>query len=94
MIKRRSGKWRGGVSARHWRISVEEHCRALLDQPIASISLEDVLAILKPLYDRAPNFAAITRARLQEIFGYARAYGIVARDKPSPSRNRTCMAAA
>ncbi len=88
VIKRRASAWRGGVSAHHWRLSIEQHCAALVDRPIASIRLEDVLSVLRPLHDRAPNFAVITAARLADVFTFAQARGLIPADKPNPADRR------
>ena len=88
VVKRRSAAWRGKESARHWRISLEAHCAALLDRPIASITAEDVLRLLSSLADRAPSFAAITRSRIEEVFDYAQARGLIAQDKANPADQR------
>jgi integrase len=88
VIKRRAKAWRGGVSAQHWKVSIEQHCQPLLTRPIASITQEDVLRILRPLHDRAPNFAAITRARVEDVFTYAQASGLLPLDRANPADRR------
>jgi integrase len=88
VIKRRSSSWHGKVSANHWRVSIQEHCAKLLDRQIDSIGLEDVLAVLRPLHDRAANFAAITRARVEDIFDYAQARGLLPLDRANPADRR------
>jgi integrase len=85
VIKRRAPAWRGDMSDKSWGISVERHCRPLLDRPIASIDLQDILRTLRPVYDRSPNFAAITRRRVEQVFGYARAFGLIPLDRPNPA---------
>jgi integrase len=84
-VRRRSSSWRSGESARHWAITLERHCASLLSRPIASITTQDIVRVLKPLHDRAPSFEAITRARIAEVFSYARAHGIVPHDRPDPA---------
>ena len=88
VIQRRSSSWHGKVSSNHWRVSIQGHCAKLLDRQIDSIGLEDVLAVLRPLHDRAANFAAITRARVEDIFDYAQARGLIPADKPNPADRR------
>ncbi|HZZ59712.1 MAG TPA: integrase arm-type DNA-binding domain-containing protein [Roseiarcus sp.] len=88
VMKRRSSAWRGEESARHWKISIEQHCASLLTRPIASISLEDVLAVLRPLHDRAPSFADITGSRIADVFTYAQARGLLPQDKANPADGR------
>ena len=85
VIKRKQASWRGGESARHWEITLKAHCARLLDRPIASITQEDVLRILTPLSERASSFASITQSRIAEVFDYARACGLVSKDRPNPA---------
>ena len=70
------------------RVSIYQHCAELAARPIASLTLEDVLRTLRPLYDRAPNFAALTRARIAEIFDYAQARGLLPQDRANPADRR------
>jgi integrase len=88
VIKRRSSSWRGGVSAWHWKISIEKHCAPLLDRPIAGIGLEDVLHVLAPLCDQRPAFAPITRSRIEDVFNFAAARGLIPADKPNPADHK------
>lgn len=88
VIKRRAGAWRGGVSDYHWRVSIDGHCATLLHRPIASITQEDVLRVLKPLHERAPNFAHITRARIEDVFTFAEAKGLLPHDRANPADRR------
>ena len=89
MIAKHALGWKSGVSEEHWRTSVETHCARLLDRPIATITLQDILAALKPVYDKAPNYAALTRRRVEEIFAYALAYGLLPSDRPNPADHNT-----
>ena len=84
-VKRRAGSWRGGELQRHWQITLQDHCKALRDRPIATITTQDIVRVLKPLHDRAPAFEAITRTRIAEIFSFARAHGIMPVDRPDPA---------
>ena len=88
LIARRGPTWRGKGSAYHWRISIEKHCAALVARPIAAITGDEVLRVLAPLNDRAPSFAAITRSRLEQIFTYAQARGLLPQDKANPADRR------
>ena len=85
VIKRRASAWRGGVSAHHWRLSIEQHCAALVDRPVASVTTEDVLRVLAPLHERCPSFASITRARIEDVFNFAAARGLLPGDRPNPA---------
>ena len=88
VIKRRAGAWRGGVSANHWRASIQQHCQPLLTRPIASITQEDVLRVLKPLHERAPNFSKITAARIADVLTFAQASGLLPLDRANPADAR------
>jgi integrase len=88
VIKRRAAAWRGGVSAYHWRVSINQHCAALFNRPIAAVTTDDVLRILSPLHERCPSFAQITRARIEDVFNYAQARGLLPQDRANPADRR------
>ncbi len=88
VVKRRSRSWRGKESAHSWQVSINQHCKPLLPRPIAAITTEDVLRTLAPLHERCPSFAPITRARIEDVFNYAQARGMLPQDKVHPADKR------
>jgi integrase len=65
-----------GVSAKHaaqWGASLSTYASALLDRPVNSISIEDVLGVLKPIWTKKPETADRVRNRIERILDAATA---------------------
>jgi integrase len=65
-----------GVSAKHaasWGASLSTYASALLDRPVNSISIEDVLGVLKPIWSSKPETADRVRNRIERILDAATA---------------------
>ncbi|HEX3417213.1 MAG TPA: hypothetical protein VHT21_12530 [Stellaceae bacterium] len=57
-------------------------------KPVSEIAIADMLAVLKPLWGRAPETASRLRGRIQAVLDAAQAHGHIADDKANPARWR------
>lgn len=84
------GKRKGGWSAKtlaSWKGTLlggkENHCAPILDQPIDQISVNDVLAVLTPIWaDKHPTAKKIRR-RIEAVINYARFHGASVQANPA-----------
>ena len=60
---------------RKWERTVNELCTALHKRPVSSVTREDVLALLKPIWNRTPETGRIVRSQREVIFRYAKGHG-------------------
>ncbi|MET0483293.1 MAG: integrase arm-type DNA-binding domain-containing protein, partial [Aestuariivirgaceae bacterium] len=65
--------WRNEKHAKQWEMTVTRYASALHDKPLSDITTEDVLAVLQPLWTRAPETAARLRGRIESILDAAKA---------------------
>ena len=56
------------------------------DMPVDQIGTYDVLAVLKPLWTRAPVTGSRLRGRVEKVIDAARALGHIDRDRANPAR--------
>jgi integrase len=71
----------------HWRRTLgDHHCAALRRRPIAQISTEDVLAVLKPLWQTKQETARKMRERIERVLDIAKVKGL--RQGENPARWR------
>ena len=54
--------------------------------PVDQIATADVLTVLKPLWNRAPETASRLRGRIQTVIEAAQALGHIPEDKANPAR--------
>ena len=54
--------------------------------PVDQIGTADILAVLKPLWTRAPETASRLRGRIEMVIDAARALGHIDRDEANPAR--------
>ncbi len=77
-------------SAKHlhqWRQTLgDDYCKALRAMPISAIGVEDVLAILRPIWAEKPETASRIRGRLRRVLGAAAAQGLRPHDNPAQWR--------
>jgi integrase len=66
----------GFRNARHkeqWKASLATYAAPLREKPIGSISTDDVLAVLKPIWTTKPETASRVRGRIEKVLDAARA---------------------
>ena len=69
-----------------WRASFVAHAQALRDMPLASITREDVLHVLQPIWTAKPVTASRTRQRIERLFAHAIQNGHYRGDNPASWR--------
>lgn len=71
-----------------WEVSLSDaFCSTIRTKPISLIATEDVLAVLKPVWNTRPETAARLRARLERVLDAATVAG-ARPDRPNPARWR------
>lgn len=66
-----------------WSMTLREYALPLHDKPIDDISIEDVMACLKPIWTTIPETADRTRQRIGAVFDHAKARGLFVGDNPA-----------
>ena len=77
----------GFKNAKHlsqWRNTIKTYCVAIENKSVGSISTEDVLKVLKPIWNSKPETASRLRGRIERILDAARAKGYT--DSQNPAR--------
>jgi integrase len=77
------------VSAKHaaqWSASLSTYASVLLDRQVNSISIEDVLGVLKPIWTTKPETADRVRNRIERVLDAAKARKFRTGDNPAAWR--------
>ena len=75
--------WRNEKHKDQWTTSLTTYAAPLRAKAVNSITTEDVLDVLKPLWTRIPETASRTRGRIERVLDAARAKGLRVGDNPA-----------
>jgi integrase len=72
---KRSG-WRNAKHAAQWRATLEAHALPVIgDLPVAAVGTDEVLRVLRPIWERIPETASRVRQRIEAVLDAARVKG-------------------
>jgi integrase len=77
------GQFKNRKTADEWKRGIEVHSTALKTKRLSTINVEDVLAVLKPLWLEKPKTARSLRARIERTLDAATVKGL--RSGPNPA---------
>ena len=74
-IQLQAQSWRAGSrNEKNWRSSLV-YAKAIADRPVDSITTDDVIALLAPVYSDRATLGRTLRQRIRSVFDYARSKG-------------------
>jgi integrase len=79
------GAWKSQKVEKQWLPSLERYCGPIWSKNVETITTEDVLAVLKPIWTSKAETARRTRGRIEAILDAARARGLIDRDRANPA---------
>ncbi len=83
VIESQKPAWRNAKHAKQWETTIAQYCGSMLDLRVDEVEVEDVVKVLKPIWQRIPETAARVRMRMEKILDYARAKGWRTGDNPA-----------
>jgi integrase len=78
--------WRNGKHAAQWEMTLRDYAAPLRRLPVDKITTDDVLSVLKPLWNAKPETASRLRGRIERVLDAAKAQGL--RNGENPARWR------
>jgi len=88
LIAGREAGWRNAKHRAQWRMTLTVYAAPLRAKPVASITTEDVLAVLTPIWMEKPETAGRVRGRIETVLDAARARGLIEHGVANPARWR------
>lgn len=75
--------WRNEKHRQQWVMTLREYAGPLRGRPVNEIDTDDVLSVLRPLWQKRPETASRLRGRIEHVLDAARAKGF--RHGPNPA---------
>jgi integrase len=75
--------WRNGKHRAQWEMTLREYAAALRRLPVDKITTDDVLSVLKPLWNEKPETASRLRGRIERVLDAAKAQGLRSGENPA-----------
>ena len=75
--------WRNGKHAAQWEMTLREYAAPLRRLPAHIITTDDVLSVLKPLWNEKPETASRVRGRIERVLDAAKAQGLRSGENPA-----------
>jgi integrase len=85
-IEAMAPNWRSPKHRAQWEMTLREYARPLHDKPVNEITTEDVLAVLRPIWQRIPETANRVRGRIENVLDAAKVQGFRSGENPAAWR--------
>jgi integrase len=86
LIASKEREWRNKKHKAQWAMTLREYCAPLRSKPVDEIDTAAVLAVLTPLWRRAPETASRVRGRVEAVLDAAKAQGHRSGENPAAWR--------
>jgi integrase len=75
--------WRNEKHAAQWEMTLRDYAAPLRRLPVDKITTDDVLSVLKPLWNAKPETASRLRGRIERVLDAAKAKGLRSGENPA-----------
>lgn len=86
LIASKTSEWRNEKHKAQWKMTLKTYCAPIRDKAVDMIETADVLEILTPLWQRAPETASRLRGRIEAVLDAAKAKGYRKGENPAAWR--------
>lgn len=78
--------WKNASHRQQWRNSLRDHAHGLRSKQVDRIDTDDILDVLRPIWQKTPETASRVRARIERVLDAAKAQGHVPCEFSNPAR--------
>jgi integrase len=86
LMAAKESAWRNEKHRAQWRVTLSTYAKPLYPRPVDEIDTQAVLAVLTPLWQRAPETASRLRGRIEAVLDAAKAQGHRSGENPAAWR--------
>lgn len=72
-IEGQKSGWKNAKHIQQWENTLKTHCTLINKKRVNEITVSDVLAVLKPIWETTPETASRVRGRIERVLGAAKA---------------------
>jgi integrase len=83
LIEAMRPSWRNSKHAAQWEMTLRDYAAPLRRLPVDKVATDDVLGVLKPLWNQKPETASRLRGRIERVLDAAKAQGLRAGENPA-----------
>jgi integrase len=83
LIEAMRSSWRSCIHAAQWTMTMREYAAPLRWLPVDKIATDDVLSVLKPLWNAKAETASRLRGRIERVLDAAKAQGLRSGENPA-----------
>ncbi len=86
LIASKASEWRNEKHKAQWKMTLKTYCSPIYNKAVDLVETADVLEILTPLWQRAPETASRLRGRIEAVLDAAKAKGYRKGENPAAWR--------
>ena len=83
LVESMSPSWRNEKHRAQWRMTLTAYCGPIRTVPVADITTEDVLRVLRPIWLTKSETASRLRGRIERVLDFAKARGMRSGENPA-----------
>jgi integrase len=83
LIEAMRPSWRNGKHAAQWEMTLRDYAAPLRRLPVDKVTTDDVLSVLKPLWNEKPETGSRLRGRIERVLDAAKAQGLRSGENPA-----------
>jgi integrase len=83
LIEAMRPSWRNDKHAAQWKMTLSHYAAPLRRLPVKTVGTDDVLSVLKPLWNAKPETASRLRGRIERVLDAAKAQGLRSGENPA-----------
>jgi integrase len=83
LIESMSPAWRNAKHRAQWKMTLTVYCAPIASKAAADITTDDVLRVLKPLWQTKPETGSRLRGRIERALDFAKARGMRSGENPA-----------
>jgi hypothetical protein len=83
LVQDLSPQWKSAVHRRQWMTTLTVDATAIRPLPVSSITTDDVLGVLRPIWEQKPETASRLRGRIERVLDAAKVKGLRIGENPA-----------
>lgn len=83
--------WRNAKHRQQWRATLRTYAAAIWDKDVAAINVNDLIAILKPIWRAKPETASRVRGRIERVLDAGKVRGLRTGENPAVWRGNLSL---